>query len=157
MVRTRSLAVAGAAALVAVVAVGATAVSTLRRARSDDARRDERTFGVDRADVVAPPVTVQTPDGRPLALSDLRGQVVFVNFWATWCPPCRDEMPSMLQLGRNLAQAHPDRFRMVAVSVDEGGWDAVRQFFGGKLPAEATVALDPDYAATRAYYCLGRG
>jgi thiol-disulfide isomerase/thioredoxin len=74
----------------------------------------------------------ELPDlaGGTVRLSSLRGKVVFVNFWATWCPPCRDEMPSMEALGRDLA-GQP--FEMLAVSVDEGGEPAVRRFLAGKL------------------------
>jgi peroxiredoxin len=43
----------------------------------------------------APDLTLPTPDGGTLALSDLRGKVVFVNFWGTYCPPCVDEMPAL--------------------------------------------------------------
>lgn len=43
----------------------------------------------------APDFTLTTLDGAPLRLSDLRGKVVFINLWATWCPPCREELPSM--------------------------------------------------------------
>jgi thiol-disulfide isomerase/thioredoxin len=130
----------------------------IKRANDEAALRAgaERRFGISRADVSAPAATVLLEDGRTLALSQLRGEVVFLNFWATWCPPCRDEMPSMLGLGRDLARAHPGRFRMVAVSVDEG-WEEIRSFFQGQLPPEATIALDPDYVATRAYYCGARG
>ncbi len=106
--------------------------------------------------VPAPPVLGSTPDGKPFTLAGARGQVVFVNFWATWCPPCRDEMPSMLQLGRDLSTRHPGKFRMVAISVDDG-WPEVLQFFGGRLPGGIDVVHDPEQAATREYYCLARG
>ena len=104
----------------------------------------------------APPILGWTVDGKPVTLAETRGQVVFVNFWATWCPPCRDEMPSMLQLGRDLAARHPGKFRMVAVSVDDG-WPEVMQFFGGRLPGGIDVVRDPEQAVTREYYCLARG
>lgn len=53
--------------------------------------------------------------GRPVRLAELRGQVVLLNLWATWCPPCRDEMPSL----QRLHQRYADRgLRVVAVSVD---------------------------------------
>jgi thiol-disulfide isomerase/thioredoxin len=104
----------------------------------------------------APPILGQTPDGKPFSLADAKGQVVFVNFWATWCPPCREEMPSMLQLGRELSARHPGKFKMVAVSVDDG-WPEVRQFFAGRMPGGVDVLLDQDQAATKAYYCAARG
>jgi thiol-disulfide isomerase/thioredoxin len=85
--------------------------------------------------------------------------VVFVNFWATWCPPCRDEMPSMLALGRELARSHPGKFRMVAISGDES-WGAVQEYFRavfGGTPPELTLALDREARAAQAYYCTARG
>ncbi len=104
----------------------------------------------------APDLGLRTRDGRRVTLADLRGQVVFVNFWATWCPPCREEMPSMIGLGRELSRRYPGRFTMVAVSVDDG-WDPIAEFFGGSLPPDLVVALDADQSATRAYYCAARG
>lgn len=50
----------------------------------------------------APDFTLQTLDGKEAKLSDFRGKPVFVNFWATWCPPCRAEMPDMQELYDNM-------------------------------------------------------
>jgi peroxiredoxin len=52
-------------------------------------------FGVLKETTVAPDFTVQTLDGNTVSLSDYQGKVVLLNLWATWCPPCREEMPSM--------------------------------------------------------------
>ena len=63
--------------------------------------------------------------GRPASLADYRGKVVLVNIWATWCQPCRIEMPSMERLHRKLGG---NDFAVVAVSVDEADSSAVLQF-----------------------------
>jgi len=62
----------------------------------------------------APDFTVQDAD-RKVTLHDLRGKVVVRNFWATWCPPCVEEMPSLVRLQSNLK----DRVVVLAISVDE--------------------------------------
>ena len=149
--RTR-LALAGVVAALAVALLGWKAWDNL----SSDGSAGAEAFQITSSGVPAPPFQQQLPDGGTLALSQLQGQVVFVNFWATWCPPCRDEMPSMLQLGRELELKYPGRFRLVAISVDDG-WDVVKGYFGGKVPAGVTVTLDADQAATKAYYCAARG
>ncbi|HET9553303.1 MAG TPA: TlpA disulfide reductase family protein, partial [Anaeromyxobacteraceae bacterium] len=114
-----------------------------------------------RAPIPAPPVELPTADGKRFSIAAARGQVVLVNFWATWCPPCAKEMPSMLKLGEALAKKHPGKFKMVAVSVDESA-DQVKAFFAkppfGGLPRAVTVALEPGAGeVTRSYYCKGRG
>jgi thiol-disulfide isomerase/thioredoxin len=115
-----------------------------------------------KAPPIAPPLSLPTVDGGRVDLARLKGQVVFVNFWATWCPPCGKEMPSMVKLGQELGARHPGKFKMVAVSVDESV-DLVKQFFkspeqGGRLPAGVTVAMDPEARETvRPWYCTGRG
>jgi len=62
----------------------------------------------------APDFTVQDAD-RKVTLHDLRGKVVVLNFWATWCPPCVEEMPSLVRMQSNLK----DRVVVLAVSVDD--------------------------------------
>ena len=124
------------------------------------ARSAEEAFGIDRANVPAPPIELQALDGSRFSLAAAKGQVVFVNFWATWCPPCIEEMPSMARLGRELQARYPGKFTMVAVSVDEE-LDPVRKYFAGQpfngFPPGLTVAHDPDQTVTRAYYCTARG
>jgi thiol-disulfide isomerase/thioredoxin len=153
-------AVVGATAILAAVAYFTWDVYLTRpkveRLQVDPAK----VFGVDKANVPAPPFEMVALDGSKLSLSSLRGQVVFVNFWATWCPPCRDEMPSMLQLGRELQQRFPGKFKMVAVSEDDG-WAPVKEYFAappfGGAPRDITVVLDEQKASPPAYYCAARG
>lgn len=65
---------------------------------------------------VAPDFSVVTLDGESLNLQQFRGSIVLVNFWATWCPPCREELPSLERLYRKL---RPQGLSLVAISVDE--------------------------------------
>ncbi len=99
----------------------------------------------------APEFALKDLSGRELKLADLRGKVVLLNFWATWCPPCREEIPSMMQLNQAMAGK---RFQMVAVSIDEGGKDAVEAYFkqsGNVLPA----LLDTNQAVAKRYGLTG--
>jgi thiol-disulfide isomerase/thioredoxin len=145
---------------VALVAVSALALAGCRR--TPPLTRAAAEFGVEAAPgEEAPAVELATMDGGRVSLASLRGRVVFVNFWATWCPPCRAEMPSMMALARELSAKYPGKFEMVAVSVDEG-WPAVHKFFEEKpylgSAAPLTVCLDgADQRATTAFYCAARG
>ncbi len=64
---------------------------------------------------VAPDFELPNLDDKPVRLSDFRGKVVFLNFWATWCKPCREEMPSMEVLYKNFER---DDLVVLAVSID---------------------------------------
>lgn len=101
---------------------------------------------------IAPDVSVVSlANGSVLKLSDLKGKVVLLNFWATWCPPCREEIPSMMNLN-SLMAGKP--FQMVAVSVDEGGRPAIESFFkksGFSLP----TYLDESGASAKSYGVTG--
>src|SRR5689334_8054780 len=63
-----------------------------------------------------PPLRLPDAGGSELALAELRGKTVVVNFWATWCEPCREEMPSLDRLRKHLGDK---RFEVVAVNVGE--------------------------------------
>jgi len=93
-----------------------------------------------RAGFPAPDFALTDLNGRPYRLADFRGKVVFLNVWATWCPPCRMEMPSMERLYRRMKGRD---FVMLAVSEDEGGASAVRPFID-QLGVTFPVLIDPD-------------
>lgn len=65
-------------------------------------------------------------DGRGLSLADFRGRVVLLNVWATWCVPCRQEMPTLDRLQAKLGSPN---FQVVALSIDRAGVSVVKQFY----------------------------
>lgn len=73
----------------------------------------------------APDFTLKQLGGKSVSLSHFRGRYVFLNFWASWCLPCLEEMPSMEKLYR---QFKSDRFEMLAVSLDRQGVTKVKPF-----------------------------
>lgn len=76
--------------------------------------------------VPAPNKTIAGEFGEAVTVADYQGQVVLVNFWATWCAPCVREMPSLDRLQSQLA---PEGFKIMAVSIDRGGIDVVLPFY----------------------------
>ncbi len=72
----------------------------------------------------APAFTVKDLDGRDIAPASLRGKVVIVNFWATWCGPCRAEIPDLVAL----QEKYKDTLQVIGISEDEAGVDVVRRF-----------------------------
>jgi len=99
----------------------------------------------------APDFTLKDLSGKDVKLSSLRGKVVVLNFWATWCPPCREEIPSMMRLNQAMA-GKP--FQMLAVSQDEGGKEAVEAYFQ-KSGANLPVLLDAGKAVGKRYGLTG--
>lgn len=74
---------------------------------------------------VAADFTLQDMSGKNVKLSDYKGKVVLLEFWATWCPPCRASAPGLEKLHKN----YKDKGLVVlTVSMDEGGWDEVKSF-----------------------------
>jgi thiol-disulfide isomerase/thioredoxin len=76
--------------------------------------------------VPVPELRFTNGEAQPRTLADFRGKVVLLNVWATWCLPCRKEMPT---LDRLQAALGGDKFEVVALSIDRGGADAVRKFY----------------------------
>src|ERR1700689_1116826 len=72
-----------------------------------------------------PDFALKDSTGQMVQLSDYRGKVVLLNFWATWCAPCKVEIPWFMEFQRE----YKDRsFAVLGVSMDEDGWDAVRPY-----------------------------
>ena len=98
--------------------------------------------------VTAPDVELKTTDGKPLKLSELRGQVVLLNFWATWCVPCRSEIPSLNEMQRDLAGRG---FKVLGVSTSDSA-ELVREY-QKDVKQDYTVALGDDGVANK--YAVG--
>jgi peroxiredoxin len=94
----------------------------------------------------APALELRDTEGRPHRLADYRGSVVLVNFWATWCAPCREEMPSMERLR---ARMQGRKFVLLAVNVGEGARAA--RAFGEKMGLGFPLLLDGDTKTARAW------
>jgi len=99
----------------------------------------------------APDFSLSDLSGRTIRLANLRGRVVFLNLWATWCEPCRAEMPAMQALYARLRG--PD-FEMLAVSADQEG-RAVVQSFVADLGLAFPVLPDPDLQVAHRYRVTG--
>jgi thiol-disulfide isomerase/thioredoxin len=93
-----------------------------------------------------PPLILKDLDGRTHTLADYRGKVVLLNFWATWCEPCRDEMPSLRTLRERL-RGQP--FEILTVNYGESATRA-REFLERER-LDLRVLLDPNQEAARAW------
>lgn len=93
------------------------------------------------------PFALESLDGKKVSLDSLKDKIVFLNFWATWCPPCVEEMPSLKRLHEKIGGR--DDFVMLLVSADES-WEPVKKFFGDdKVPF--TVLLDANGQIAKQY------
>ena len=97
------------------------------------------------AEVMAPDFSLKSLQGKTVKLSDHKGKVVMLEFWATWCPPCRAAIPGV----EKLHKTYKDKGLVVlSISMDQGGWDSVRTFvkdYGMTYP----VLIGTDDAATK--------
>ena len=92
-----------------------------------------------------PALSLRDLDGKEHKLADYKGKVVVLNFWATWCDPCREEMPAMQRLQERLAG------RLVVLAVDYGEGPPRIKDFLKKVPVRFTVLLDRDTSAATAW------
>jgi len=95
---------------------------------------------------VAPDFELEALDGRTIVLSELRGQVVLINFWATWCPPCRAEMPAIEQV---YEQYRDKGFEVLAVNLQEQ--DAQMSTFVEEQGLTFPVLADRDSSVSNTY------
>ncbi len=99
-----------------------------------------------------PDVRFVDGDGRDRSLADFRGKVVLLNIWATWCVPCRKEMPTLDRLQDTLGS---NDFEVVALSIDRGGPDVVRKFYGEIGVAHLAIHVDASGKAFRDLAVVG--
>ncbi len=100
----------------------------------------------------APDVLFSVEGGEMRTLEDYQGKVIVLNFWATWCPPCREEMPSLDRLEANHGG---DSLVVMAMSVDRGGENQIREFYDEIAVASLGVFSDPTQKVSRDFRVLG--
>lgn len=104
------------------------------------------TVQADAINVAAPDFTLESRSGDNIRLEDHRGEVVMLNFWASWCGPCRQEMPLM----DDIYSRYQDLgFTILAVNVDENRDEALR--FLDKVPVSYPVLYDPESSVSELY------
>jgi peroxiredoxin len=101
---------------------------------------------------VAPEFTLPVAAGADVTLADLRGQVVFVNFWATWCAPCREEAPSLERLYRAL---HAEGFEVLGISIDASEDQAAVDAFAREFELTFPIPRDAHKRVYGAYRASG--
>lgn len=97
-----------------------------------------------------PDFTLPAPDGKKVSLKDFRGKIVLLNFWASWCVPCREEMPSMEKLYQEFKDKN---FTILAVAVKDRRQDSIA--FVKELKLTYPIALDPEGQVGMTYGAWG--
>ena len=99
-----------------------------------------------------PAIAFEDEQGRAQSLSDFHGKVVLLNIWATWCGPCRREMPALDRLQATLGGPE---FEVVALSIDRTGIEAVRKFYAEVGVRNLTIHIDSSGKAARELGAIG--
>ncbi|MGC1620048.1 MAG: TlpA disulfide reductase family protein [Candidatus Acidiferrum sp.] len=119
------------------------------RATNSVVKADNQTTGI-----AEPALTLKDLDGKDVSLSEYKGKVVLVNFWATWCDPCRGEIPSLIELQQKYG---PKGFAVLGIALDEEGKSVVAPFVakerfgvdGKELPMSYEILIGNDQAADK--------
>lgn len=98
----------------------------------------------------APDFSLSDTKGKTWKLSEQKGKVVFINFWATWCPPCREEMPSMQKLYSELPR---EKFEMLTILSNDD--PLLANTFVARVGGTFQVLIDPDSLIANAYGLTG--
>jgi thiol-disulfide isomerase/thioredoxin len=120
-----------AAGVGALLALQGLIVAIYLAKRAHSTTSSPRTFSFEVLASHAPDLRFAHSDGTSATLDDARGKPVLVHFWATWCQPCRTELPSLLAYTNELAKSRP--FQFIAVAVDDD-WNDIITFFDGNVP-----------------------
>ena len=99
-----------------------------------------------------PDVSFVDAGGTPRTLKDFRGRTVLLNLWATWCAPCREEMPSLDRLQKELGS---DGFEVVALAVDRGGIEGAKKFLDEIKVANLKLYADPTTRSATTLKAIG--
>lgn len=99
----------------------------------------------------APDLPFSDLDGGTHSLADYRGKLLLVNFWATWCAPCREEMPSLDALQRQMGD---DGFAVLTIAAGRNPPPAIRKFFAEAGITDLPTLIDPSMALARAFGVL---
>jgi thiol-disulfide isomerase/thioredoxin len=126
---------------------GALGLASAARAQIPEFRGQLGAFVPRRSAAEAPAISFRDAEGKELTLADFRGRLLVVNYWATWCAPCVEEMPSLDRLHAALS---PEGIEVAAISVDRGGMRQVAPFFEVHGLKHLPVYLDPSGASMRA-------
>ena len=105
-----------------------------------------------RSGSAAPDFALPVVGGAEVTLAALRGRVVFVNFWATWCAPCREEAPSLERLYRAL---HAEDFELLGISIDASTDDAAVEAFRREFDLTFPIPRDAEKRVYAAYRVSG--
>ena len=138
------LALAAALILVAVAALTMVPFRSEKNAphpATDNARQSQqRSFVMHDVPRPLPGFGFEDAEGRPMTLSDFEGTVVLLNVWATWCVPCREEMPTLDALQAELGNSV---FKVIALSIDRAGADVVQDFYSEIGVRNLDLFIDP--------------
>lgn len=99
-----------------------------------------------------PEVSFQDGNGQTMSLADLKGKTILLNIWATWCGPCREEMPALDRLQQQLGS---DNFDVVALSVDRGGAQKSKEFLDKIKVENLRLVVDDSARATAPLKVIG--
>ena len=124
--------------------LAAAALLSPARGASGEPRQNEGVIRFVRNPDAAPDFKVDSLDGKALSLADSRGKVVLLNFWATWCGPCREEIPDLIAL----QQKYRDQLQIIALTVDEDDAAMVKKVVA-RSGINYPVAMSPEDVRTQ--------
>lgn len=136
-------------AIGAAVAIAATALGVYVTSLPSQVKVGGAPFAQETAPKPIPALIFQDAAGKPHSLAEFHGKLVVLNLWATWCAPCREEMPALDRLHAQLAGKD---FEVLALSIDQQGAGQVRKFFTEVGIRNLSIYIDP---TARAGFTLG--